>query len=511
MGVNGRDLFEEVLRWIRSIDPNDIIGPTGFGDARFIAADDTLEYRIRFENMANATAPAQRVTVDTFLDDDVDIATFRLGNFGFGNFTFESGSTSSLLQTTLQFDDDREYVVRVTAGLDFVNRRVTWELQTLNPNTGQPPVDPGIGFLPPNMENGTDGEGFVTYSVRPRSSSKTYDVIQAEARIVFDNNDPIDTEAIFNTIDRDSPVVTNISVVDDVISSGILALSFELNDVGAGVKTTNIYSDNDGKLNFLKSCASNERTVVLDVPSGATYKLVLQPEDNVGNFRSAARGASSLTVVFPFAEVSCAGVNNCSGAGNCTSNNLCQCIEGRYGDDCSQDTPPKEPPIIGFSPAFGVEDMPFQFPLVVQLVNPTLNDDIELRLENLAGLFEANIGEELGEGAAWIIPTEQAQNLVLTPIPDISGEITVTVNATVTDADGVTVFRSVDVPVSITPEADLPILTIEETCFKISGGNSSATVVIDVASGDEDYSEIISLLISGRFRLCLILIFDDIE
>lgn len=66
--------------------------------------------------------------------------------------------------------------------------------------TGQPPVDPGIGFLPPNMENGTDGEGFVTYSVRPRSSSKTYDVIQAEARIVFDNNDPIDTEAIFNTV-----------------------------------------------------------------------------------------------------------------------------------------------------------------------------------------------------------------------------------------------------------------------------------------------------------------------
>lgn len=77
---------------------NDIIGPSGFGDARFIAADDTLEYRIRFENMANATAPAQLVTIDTFLDDDVDIATFRLGNFGFGNFTFELGSTSSLLQ-----------------------------------------------------------------------------------------------------------------------------------------------------------------------------------------------------------------------------------------------------------------------------------------------------------------------------------------------------------------------------------------------------------------------------
>lgn len=80
---------------------NDILGPSGFGEARFIAADTRLDYRIRFENEANATAPAQLVTITTSLDEDVDMATFQLGDFGFGNFTFDSNSRSAILQVLL--------------------------------------------------------------------------------------------------------------------------------------------------------------------------------------------------------------------------------------------------------------------------------------------------------------------------------------------------------------------------------------------------------------------------
>ena len=38
---------------------------------------------------------------------------------------------------------------------------------------------------------------------------------------------------------------------------------------------------------------------------------------------------------YSFFLVSCEGVNNCSGYGNCTGKNLCSCIDGRYGQDCS--------------------------------------------------------------------------------------------------------------------------------------------------------------------------------
>jgi hypothetical protein len=44
-----------------SQDPNELIGPKGFGAIGFVRPDVTLPYRINFENDAAATAPAQVV------------------------------------------------------------------------------------------------------------------------------------------------------------------------------------------------------------------------------------------------------------------------------------------------------------------------------------------------------------------------------------------------------------------------------------------------------------------
>ena len=57
-----------------------------------------MDYRIRFENDPNATAPAQRVFIRHQLDDDLDIRTFRIGEFGFGDFTREVTIQRSILQ-----------------------------------------------------------------------------------------------------------------------------------------------------------------------------------------------------------------------------------------------------------------------------------------------------------------------------------------------------------------------------------------------------------------------------
>jgi len=77
---------------------NDILGPAGYGDAHFIPPDLTLDYRIRFENDPNATAPAQRVFIRHQLDDDLDIRTFRIGDFGFGDFIREVTVSRPILQ-----------------------------------------------------------------------------------------------------------------------------------------------------------------------------------------------------------------------------------------------------------------------------------------------------------------------------------------------------------------------------------------------------------------------------
>ena len=64
--------------------------------------------------------------------------------------------------------------------------------------SGAPPADPSIGFLPPN--NGTTGQGFVTFSVFAHENASHLARIDAEASIIFDANEPIDTPPIFNTV-----------------------------------------------------------------------------------------------------------------------------------------------------------------------------------------------------------------------------------------------------------------------------------------------------------------------
>lgn len=78
-----------------------MIGPAGFGDAHFIAPDVCLDYRIRFENDPNATAPAQNVVIRTVLDGDLDIRSFRIGTFGFGDFVRNITSNQAVLQVCI--------------------------------------------------------------------------------------------------------------------------------------------------------------------------------------------------------------------------------------------------------------------------------------------------------------------------------------------------------------------------------------------------------------------------
>lgn len=78
-----------------------MIGPDGYGDAHFVSLNDELEYKIRFENDPNATAPAQVVIVSHVLDSDLDIRTFRIGSFGFGSFTRDVPFNTGILQVIL--------------------------------------------------------------------------------------------------------------------------------------------------------------------------------------------------------------------------------------------------------------------------------------------------------------------------------------------------------------------------------------------------------------------------
>ena len=65
-----------------SHDPNDLIGPAGYGSQGFFVPAGALTYGIEFEN--DGGVAAQDVTVDEPLSPNLDWSTFQLGSFSFG-------------------------------------------------------------------------------------------------------------------------------------------------------------------------------------------------------------------------------------------------------------------------------------------------------------------------------------------------------------------------------------------------------------------------------------------
>ncbi|CAG2191759.1 unnamed protein product [Mytilus edulis] len=216
-------LKDKTIRWIRSHDPNDIIGPVGYGAARFIQMDSTMSLA---------------------------------------------------------------------------------------------PSDPRKGFLPPN--NGTSGQGYVTFSVKPKTD-----------------------------ID-DTPPDINCSVVQEMLSSEILAVSVSYHDIGSGYQSADV---------LLISGDCNDK-------------------------------------------------NNCSGKGNCTSNNNCICDFGFYGDDCSKDSSPLEPPILDARDAKGFEDSDIALYLSAKVTNDVDNSESLEVSVTVPDNFNLSSGQEIDTGSFVLSSTD---------------------------------------------------------------------------------------------------------
>src|SRR5262249_43822030 len=150
------------------MDPNDKIGPGGFGPANFMALNRAFPYRIDFENDATATAPAQRVEITDQLSTNLDWTTFQLTEIGFGDILLTIPAGTQHYQTTVAMTyNGRTFQVEIEAGLRSQTGQIFATFQSIDPATSLPP-DVLTGFLPP--ENGTGrGQGHVSYTIRPRS------------------------------------------------------------------------------------------------------------------------------------------------------------------------------------------------------------------------------------------------------------------------------------------------------------------------------------------------------
>ena len=283
-------------------DPNLITGPAGFGNQGFVSGTATFPYRIEFQNQPTATAAADTVTVTEQLDPNLDLTTFQLGSIGFGNTVVQvpagltSYQTRVTLPSTVPGAGPNGLLVDVSASLNVQTGLLTWALTSIDPTTMDSPLSPAEGLLPPDDANG-HGEGFVSYTIQPKSSATTGTAVNAQATVVFDTNAPISTAPISNTIDAAAPTSTVATLPTDSPPKFTVSWSGTDDAGGSGIAGYSVYvSDNNAPYTPLLTNTTDTSTV-FSGQVGHSYVFFSVATDNAGNVEANPIHGQAITTI----------------------------------------------------------------------------------------------------------------------------------------------------------------------------------------------------------------------
>ena len=281
---------------IVSGDPNDLDGSVGDGSAsHYLTGAQPLRYIVSFENEDTASAPAQSVTITNPLDANIDLSTFSLGPIAFGATLLNPPAGSQSYTATVDLRPTTDLLVKVTAALNTSSRMLTYSFQSLDPSTNEPPTDPTVGFLPPDV-NAPEGDGFVIYYANSVAGAATGTAINDQASIVFDVNAAIATPTWTNTIDNAAPV-SKISALPKKEKVAQIPLHLISSDVGSGVSYYNIYASEDGGAfqALVKNTAGP--TITFTGVTGHSYAFFSQAVDGAGNVEPLKTAAEASTKI----------------------------------------------------------------------------------------------------------------------------------------------------------------------------------------------------------------------
>ena len=235
---------------VSSWDPNEMVGPVGYGDEKYIS-EKTIDYRILFENKAEATAPAYRIRITDELDPNIfDVESARFG-----------GTSHDEVGTGWKMKRD--------------GNTLTWDIEGIE--------------LPPNV-NAPEGEGYVTFTVNVKSGMENLAKIKNKATIIFDYNEPIETNEYVNTLDLNLPTA---SMTGAYYSGSNVKLKSKGSDAESGISRYKFYAaKGDGEFQLIGESSTAQLAYTL--PEGAKaedYKFAVAAVDNAGNMQEALSDA----------------------------------------------------------------------------------------------------------------------------------------------------------------------------------------------------------------------------
>ncbi|MBI1805536.1 MAG: T9SS type A sorting domain-containing protein [Ignavibacteria bacterium] len=261
-----------------SWDPNEKVGPTGFGASHAVSVGRLFDYHVYFENKDSATAAAQEVELKDTLDANLDWSTFAFGDIQVGDSLLSQIDTSQTLNRTFHLNDTTD--VDVQGSFNPGTGVIRWYMKGRDRRNGDL-----ADFLPPNKDSVSPrGEGWVSFTVRPKAGLATATKIRNRASIVFDVNLPILTNEVFNTIDAGDPR-SQITQINSYPDSGTMKITWSASDdsMGSGVHSYALYAEKDqGAFQPYATNLTNTSTGFPAEP-GHTYRFMPIARDNVGN------------------------------------------------------------------------------------------------------------------------------------------------------------------------------------------------------------------------------------
>lgn len=285
------------IRVVTSIDPNEKTGPTNLSVQNYIRSNQVFNYKIFFENVDSATAAAQEVFVYDTLDlQSLDLSTFALNEIAFGeNTRIRPPSGLREYSTLVDLRPNLDLIVRVDAKLNPSSGILFWHFISLDPLSLELTDDPVLGFLPPNNSS-PEGEGFVSFNIKPKETLATGATIENKAAIIFDLNEPIITNTHLNTIDDIRPS-SEVTMLDPVQDNTVFTIRWSGRDDDSGIRAYDIYvSENNGPFELLwydvpQSEADFEGT------AGSSYTFYSIAKDLAGNIEPGKSAGEASTLV----------------------------------------------------------------------------------------------------------------------------------------------------------------------------------------------------------------------
>jgi hypothetical protein len=276
-------------------DPNFLIGPSGAGSSKWTAAGVPLHYLIGFENEADASAPAQRVVVINPIDENSDLDTLQLIAINLMGIEvplsvpLSPGTGVNRFTGLLDLRPNQNLLVTIDVKLNTATRLLTWTFTSIDPSTGEPPVDVLAGFLLPG------GQGTLVFSVKAKHGVFTGTEIRDQASVVFDALAPIPTAVWVNTIDGLSPV-SSVSALPTTEET-TFTLQWAGSDVGSDIQDFSVFvSDNSGP--FIAFQTNTVATSAMFTgQTGHSYAFYSIARDLVGNVEGAKTAAEATTQV----------------------------------------------------------------------------------------------------------------------------------------------------------------------------------------------------------------------